>query len=48
MQLPGITFQNDSNLQDMKCTHAVTILSIALQPFVGPWPLFQFDLLHSQ
>jgi hypothetical protein len=28
----------------------VTIyLSMALQPFVGPWPLFQFlDLLHSR
>jgi hypothetical protein len=24
-------------------------LSTALQPFVGPWPLFQFlDLLHSR
>jgi hypothetical protein len=24
-------------------------LSMALQPFVGPWPLFQFlDLLHSR
>jgi hypothetical protein len=24
-------------------------LSLALQPFVGPWPIFQFlDLLHSR
>jgi hypothetical protein len=27
----------------------VFIIIIALKPFVGPWPLFQFlDLVHSQ
>jgi hypothetical protein len=27
----------------------IIIIIMALQPFVGPWPLFQFfDLLHSR
>jgi hypothetical protein len=27
----------------------IVVIIVALQPFVGPWPLFQFlDLLHSR
>jgi phosphatidylglycerophosphate synthase len=25
----------------------IIIMAVQLQPFVGPWPLFQFHLIHS-
>jgi hypothetical protein len=37
------------DLDSHDAIHPSIYLSMALQPFVGPWPLFQFlDILHGQ
>jgi hypothetical protein len=39
----------DSSINQSVSQSLTVYLSMVLQPFVGPWPLFQFlNLLHSR
>jgi hypothetical protein len=42
------TFSISTLLVVLRCCQQLSIyLSVALQPFVGPWPLFQFLILYK-
>jgi hypothetical protein len=45
----GIEEEEEEEKEGEGCCHTLVYLSMALQPFVGPWPLFQFlNPIHSR